>query len=185
MKDTPMQKLIKIASDSMIVWLAALGLAVGIGMLVYSVVSGPPSRSSLQTVEGTISEASRTTQTSRRTRTTSSYYEMTLRPVSGALEIKLRVPAIEMSEPDVRGLIGRTVRAEFDTERDVYVLSTGNREVLTYANTLERRKLSFAQYYVDGLAQIGAGSLLMLVGLFLGFRKLRKAEAAGAPTVGG
>lgn len=181
-----MQNIIKIASNSLLVMLAALGIIVGVGMLSYGAWMAPPSRASLQTVDGTITEASRTSRTSRRTRTTTSYFEMTLKPAGGAADLKLRVPTVEMSETDVRALIGRPVKAEFDSEKDVYVLRSGNAEVLTYQNTVERRNLSFKQYYVDGIALIIAGGALMLVGLLLGYRKLRK-EAAAAnsnPTQG-
>lgn len=180
-----MDNLIKIASNSLIVWLGALGLVVGFGMFGYSVITGPPTRASLQTVEGTISEASRVTRRSRRTGSTNSYFEMTLKPVAGAADLKLRVPTIEMAEPDVRSLIGRPVRAEFDSEQDVYVLRSGNREVLTFENTMERRKLSFRQYYVDGIALVIGGSVLLVIGFLLGLRKLRKQASAGGRTVEG
>lgn len=175
-----MDMIIKISRNSILVMLSALGLVVGIGMLGYSVFTGPPSRASLQTAEGTITEASRVTRTSRRTRTTSVYFEMTLRQANGAAELKLRIPNTEIAETDVRSLIGRPVRAEFDSEQDIYVLRSGAREVLTYENTLERRRLSFRQYYVDGIALTIASSLVMLLGFFLGYRKLRKEEAAAA-----
>jgi hypothetical protein len=174
-----MDYLITIVRNSYLAMLAGIGLAVGIGMLGYSVLSGPPSRASLQTVEGSISEASRVTRTSRRTRSTSTYYELTLKPTGGAADMKLRIPSVEIGETDVRSIIGRPVRAEFDSEQDVYVLTQGTREVLTFANTLERRKLSFRQYYVDGIALVIFSSLLGLLGLFLGHRRLRKQAAAG------
>lgn len=179
-----MNTLVKIARNSLIVTLSALGILAGIGMLGYSVLSGPPSRASLQTAEGTISEASRVTRKNRRSGATSAHFEMTLKPAGGAADLKLRVPAIEMAESDVRLLIGRPVRAEFDSEQDVYVLRTGNREVLTFENTLERRKLSFRQYYVDGIAAIVAGSVFLMIGLLLGYRKLRREAAGGAPAGG-
>lgn len=173
-----MNHLLNIIRLSNLVKLAGLGLAVGIGMLVYSVMSGPPSRASLQSVEGSVSEASRVTRTSRRTRSTESYFEMTLKPTGGAADLKLRIPSIEIAEPEVRSLIGRPIRAEFDSEKDVYVLSAAGREVLTYTNSLERRKLSFRQYYVDGIALTIFSALLGLIGLFLGHRKLKKQAAA-------
>ena len=54
-----MQDLIHIARNSWLVMLAALAIAVGLGMVAYGMMSGPPARSSLQVVEGTISEAPR------------------------------------------------------------------------------------------------------------------------------
>jgi phosphate/sulfate permease len=176
------QDLIHIARNSWIVMLAALAIVVGLGMIGYGMVSGPPARSSLQVVEGTITEASRVTRRSRRTGSTSSYYEMTLKPRLSATELKLRVPTIEMAESDVRALIGGPVRAEFDSEQDVYVLSSGNREVLTYANTLERRNLSLRQYHVDGIALMIAGGVALAIGFVLGYRRRRRelAEATAA-----
>lgn len=174
----PMRTIIAIARSSQIVLLAAVGFAIGIGMLGYSVLSGPPSRDSLQTVEGTITEASRTTRRSRRTGSTTSYYEMKLKPADGGAELKLRVPSIEMAETDVRSIITRRVKAEFDSEQDVYVLSSGNREVLTYKNSLERRNLNFRQYYVDGIAVMICSAGAMLIGFLLGYRKLRRETAA-------
>lgn len=175
-----MQDLIHIARNSWIVMLAALGIVVGVGMVGYGMMSGPPARSSLQVVEGTITEASRVTRRSRRTGASSSYYEMTLKPRLSATELKLRIPTIEIAESDVRSLIGGPVRAEFDSEQDVYVLSSGRREVLTYANTLERRNLNLRQYHVDGIALIIAGTVVMAIGFALGYRKRRRELADNA-----
>lgn len=173
-----MQDFIHIARNSWIVILAAVGILVGLAMVGYGLLSGPPARSSLQVVEGTISEASRVTRRSRRSGTTSSYYELTMRPRLSATELKLRVPTIEMAESDVRSLIGRPVRAEFDSEQDVYVLSSGSREVLTYANSLERRNLNLRQYHVDGIAIMSAGALALAIGFAIGYRKRRREVAA-------
>lgn len=174
-----MENLIKIARNSLVVWGAALCLAVGIGMIGYSAISSPPTRDSLQTAEGMISGASRVTRTSKRTRTTTSYYEMTLKLGTGTSDIKLRVPTIEIAESEVRALIGRVVKAEFDSEQDVYVLSQGGRELLTYTNSLVRRNLNLRQYHVDGIALVIAGIVLGVVGFFFGLRKLRKEAADG------
>ncbi len=176
-----MQTLFAIARSSWIVMLAAAGLLVGAGMIGYSLMSGPPSRASLQTIDGTITEASRTTRKNRRTGSTTSYYELTLKPANGSTELKLRIPTIEMAESDVRSLITRSVKAEFDSEQDVFVLSSGGREVLTYANSLERRNLNFRQYYVDGIAVMIGSACALVIGLVLAFRNLRRAGANGAP----
>lgn len=173
-----MNTLISIARNSLFVMAAAICLIVGAGMLGYSVISSPPSRESLQKVEGTISEASRVTRKSRRSGSTTSYYEMTLKPANGSAELKLRVPTIEMAESDVRSMIARPVKAEFDSEQDVFVLSSGTREVLTYKNSLERRNLNFRQNYVDGIALMIAGAVALLIGLLLGYRKHRREAAA-------
>jgi hypothetical protein len=173
-----MNTIITIVRNSWIVMLAAAGIVIGAGMVGYSVLSAPPARESLLVAEGTVTQASRITRKSRRSGSITSYYEMTLKPADGAAELKLRVPTIEMAESDVRSLITRAVKAEFDSEQDVYVLSSGNREVLTYKNSLERRNLNFRQYYVDGIALMIASALALVVGFFLGFRKLRKEAAA-------
>lgn len=175
-----MQSIIKIARDSLLVMIGGLALVVGLGMFGYSVVSSPPERASLQIVEGTISEASRVTRRSRRSGSTTSYFEMTMKPTDGAAELKLRVPTIEMAETDVRSILGRPVKAEFDSDKDVYALTSGTREVLTYKNSLERRHLNFKQYYVDGIVTMLGGGVLLLIGLLLGYRKLRKEAAAAS-----
>jgi hypothetical protein len=177
-KGTTVQNLFQIARNSWLVMLSALGILAGAGMVAYSAISGPPSRDSLQVVEGVVSEASRVTRKNRRTGNTTSYYEMNLKPAGGSSDLKLRVPTIEMAETDVRSLIGRPVKAEFDSEHDVYVLGTGNREVLTYKNSLERRNLNFRQYYVDGIALMIASAVGLLIGLLLAYRKLRQQSAA-------
>lgn len=175
-----MSTIIAIARKSLLVWLALLGLAVGTGMIGYAALSTIPARASLQTAEGVVSDASRVTRTSRRTRSTSVHYDITLRLSAGGAELKLRVPGNEIGETDVRSLIGRTVRAEFDSAQDVYVLRSGNREVLTYQNTVERRQLALRQYHVDGIALLLGSSLVMLLGFGLGYRKLRRQAAAQA-----
>ncbi len=172
-----MQTLFAIVRSSWIVMLAAAGLVVGAGMIGYSMLSGPPARASLQTVDGIVTEASRTTRKSRRTGATSSYYELTLKPANGSADLKLRIPSIEMAESDVRSLITRPVKAEFDSEQDVFVLASGGREVLTYANSLERRNLNFRQYYVDGIAVMIGSACALVIGLILAFRNLRRARA--------
>ncbi len=172
-----MQTLFAIVRSSWIVMLAAAGLMVGAGMIGYSMLSGPPARASLQTVDGVVTEASRTTRKSRRTGVTSSYYELTLKPANGSADLKLRIPSIEMAESDVRSLITRPVKAEFDSEQDVFVLASGGREVLTYANSLERRNLNFRQYYVDGIAVMIGSACALVIGLILAFRNLRRARA--------
>lgn len=174
-----MQDIIKIVRNSYLVMFSALGILIGAGMVVYGTISAPPTRESLQVVEGTITEASRVTRKKRRSGATTSYYEMTLKPKAGSADLKLRVPTIEMAETDVRSLLGRPVKAEFDSEQDVYVLSSGNREVLTYTNSLERRNLNFRQYHVDGIALMLGSGFFMVIGLLLGYRRHRKEVAAG------
>lgn len=178
-----MKSIITIARTSMIVMLAAIGVLAGAGMPGYSALSGPPSRASLQVTEGTITEASRTTRKNRRSGAITSYYEMTLKPANGAAELKLRVPSIEIAESDVRSLITRPVKAEFDSEQDVYALTSGNREVLTYKNSLERRNLNFRQYHVDGIALMAASAIVLFIGFLLGYRRLRRETASLATQV--
>ncbi len=176
-----MGSIIAIARKSFLVMISIIGLAVGLGMVGYAAWSAPHARASLQTAEGVVSDAARVSRTSRRTRSTSVHYNITLRPKDGGAELALQVPGNEIGETDVRSLIGRMVRAEFDSERDVYVLRSGNRDVLTYENTVERRNLALLQYHVDGIALLIGSSLVMLLGFLLGYRRLRReAAAAGA-----
>jgi hypothetical protein len=177
-KGSNVQNIVQIARGSWIIMLAALGIVIGAGMVAYSAFSGPPARESLQVVEGTITQASRVTRKNRRTGSITSYFEMTLKPANLKEDLKLRVPTIEMAESDLRSIINRPVRAEFDSEKDVYVLSSNNREVLTYKDSLERRHLNFRQYHVDGIALMIASAVALLIGFILGYRKHRRAASA-------
>ncbi|MFY8041236.1 MAG: hypothetical protein ACOVN4_16455 [Bosea sp. (in: a-proteobacteria)] len=62
------------------------------------------------------------------------------------------------------------------------MLRTGDREVLTFENSMERRKFNFRQYYVDGIALLTGGRVLLVIGFALGFWKRRKSAAARKPT---
>ena len=145
----------------------------------------PPSRASLHRLEGTLAEASRVTTTRRRTGTTTVNFQLTLQPAgaaagTGAEPVKLTIPAIEMAESDLRGMLGKTVLAEYDGERDVYALSVGGQEVLRYDQTLERRHLGFRQYHVDGIAILGASAVvLLLAGGWTAIRLRRDAARVG------
>lgn len=173
-----MTNVISLARSSLLASLAALGFVAGAGMTGYSLLAAPPGRADLQLVEGNITEASRVTRKNRRTGTATAFYELKLRPSTpGATPLKLRVPATEMAEADVRWLIGRMAKAEFDTEQDIFVLGSGARELLTYQESLTRRNLSYRQYYVDGIALMAGASVLLGVGLLIGYRRQRRATA--------
>ncbi|MCZ8258817.1 MAG: hypothetical protein O9333_01640 [Beijerinckiaceae bacterium] len=178
--------LAQIWKDSTLVKLAMLGLLVGLGFIGYGHLSGLPDRAELQVVDGTVTGASKVTKKRRKTGTTSIHYELTVKPQkAGEPELKLTIPEAEITEMSVRSIITRPVHAEFDSEKDVYVLSSGSRELLSYASTLERRKLGLRQYQVDGVAILAASSaVMMIMGGYTAFRIRRRrdpeADAAGA-----
>lgn len=176
--------LAQIWKDSTLVKLATLGLLIGLGFIGYGHLSGLPDRAALQVVDGTVTGASKITKKRRKTGTTSIHYELAVKPQKpGEPELKLTIPEAEISEMSVRSVITRPVHIEFDSEKDVYVLTSGTRELLTYASTLERRKLGLRQYQVDGIAILAASSTVMMVmGGYTAFRirRRREPEAASA-----
>ncbi|CAH0287184.1 hypothetical protein [Roseomonas sp. CECT 9278] len=170
--------IIAIIRASLIVKLALVGLAVGAGFVGYAAISAPPQRAALQTLEATLATAARETRTSRRSGSSTSQYRLTLRPgPAGQAEIVLTIPALEAAESEIRGAVGKTVRAEFAGADDVYVLAVGGREIVRYDSTAERRRLAYRQYEVDGVAILGGSLVALLVGGVLGWRRLRRSGA--------
>lgn len=170
--------LLQIWKESTLVKLMALAFLVGLGFIAYGQFSGLPSRANLQKVEGVVSEASKVTKKRRRSGTTTVTYELTVKPDKpGFADLKLTIPAVETSETDIRSIISRQIQAEYDSESDVYVLTSGGRQILTYEATIERRKLGLRQYHVDGIAILIGSSVLLLIGAGWTFFKLRRRSA--------
>jgi hypothetical protein len=170
--------IIAIFRASLLVKLALAGLLTGIGFVSYAAVSTPPARAGLQGLEATVVSAARETRTSRRTGTSTSRYRLTLRPgPAGRDEVALTIPAIVVADSDIRGAIGKRVRAEYADTDDVYVLAIGGREILRYESSAERRRLGYEQYRVDGIAILGGSLALLLAGGGLTWRRLRRTAA--------
>lgn len=177
-----MPLLIEIVRESSIVKWMALVFVVGLGFIAYGQFSGLPARSSLTSVEGVVTGATKVTKTRRRTGTMTVTYELALKPgKAGEPDLKLVIPANEIAESDIRSIITRPVKAEFDSESDVYVLSSGGRELLKYEAAIASRKLGLRQYHVDGIAMLIGSSVLAVLGaLWTLFRLRRRAAQSGS-----
>ncbi len=157
-----------IVRASLFVKLALAGLLLGIGFVGYSAVSAPAERASLQRLESTLASATRVTRTSRRSGSTTSYYQLTLRPgPAGAEEIRLTVPVAEASESDIRTVMGKRVRA-----------SAGGMQIVRFEQVVERRRSGYRQYKVDGVAIILGSALVLLVAGGLTWRRLGRQAVA-------
>jgi hypothetical protein len=176
-----MRTLIAIWNESSVVKWMALVFVVGLGFIGYGQLSGLPSRTSLTSVEGTVTGASKVTKKRRRTGSMTVTFELALRPSkAGEAEMKLVIPANEIGETDVRSVIGKVVRAEFDSESDVYVLMSAGRELLKYESAIESRKLGLRQYHVDGIAMLlGSSAVGGIMALITFFRLRRRAAQQG------
>lgn len=176
-----MQTLIAVLRASKLVKIALLGLLLGAGLAAYGQSARVPPRASLQSIEATVAGATQITRTRRRSGTTSTEYELRLKPAqAGAAEVRLTIPAGDIGEPQIRLLLGRPVRAEFDRENDVYVLSQGGREVLGYERSVARRKVEYRQFVVGGTWLLGGSAVLLLVAGLLTWRRLTRTAAAPA-----
>lgn len=154
-----------------------LALVVGAGLMLYSRTAALPERSQLQVAEGIVTTASKITKTSRKRGTTSITFELSVNTGAGD-PLKLTIPAEEIIQQDVVSVIGKRIRAEYDAENDVYVLAGPGREIVTYENTLRRRGWALKDKGHMGMAAGGLGALLLLIGLPLAWRRLRREKLA-------
>ncbi|MFY3386179.1 hypothetical protein [Paracidovorax sp. MALMAid1276] len=171
---------------------AWLLLLAGPGLIALSVYSGwkadgdhaYTARESLETVTGTVTQASEVTVKRKRRSTTKQYYEITVQPdAPGAEPRKLR---IDHSTPQqlVGNLIDEKVTALVDSSDNslVYEVSVGSTAVISYATTQQRLQ---AEATSSAQSFSGAGLwifavLLTLVGAagVWSNRKLRAAHGA-------
>lgn len=159
-----------------------LGIALGAVLMAYSAAFGLPARSSLNTVDGTVAEATRITRTATRrgqgARVTGVDFVLSIAKPGGGEPIKLSIPSDEITQDQVVALIGKPVKAEYDGERDVYALSSQGREVISY-NTAWKKRADAIQVWAErGKFFLALAVPLALVGWPLGARKRRKQAAA-------
>jgi hypothetical protein len=170
-------------------WTGRIGLLLTVAGSVLMVIAGQiglPSRSSLGTVEGTVTEATQVTRTATRrgqgARVTGVHFVITIVPARGGEAVKLSMPSDEISREQVVSVIRRQVKAEYDGERDVYALTSEGRTVISYDETWRKRSSAIQVWAERGKFLLGLGIPLALIGWPLGQRKLRKAAAQGVGT---
>ncbi|QCK86591.1 hypothetical protein E8L99_12905 [Phreatobacter aquaticus] len=158
------------------------GLAVGAVLLAYGSWNALPARAALKTAAGPVTEAVQYTRTSVRRSiqtVTSVDFMLTIGVPGAAAPVKLSIPSTEITRVQVASLINQQVKAEYDSEGDVYALSSQGLDVITYETTLAARTSAIQKWAERGKVFIALGVPLILVGWPLGARKRRKQQAAG------
>jgi hypothetical protein len=167
----PLQVLVK---RSVLLKYGLLGVAAGIGLAIWGFASDQsmPERAALQTIEGQITKATQIT-TKRKRGGESVRYELV---VKGAAPepITLSIPQKEISEAQVRSIMPTRIKAEFDAENDVYVLSSNGQSVLTYDNSVKNRKDGNQTLEIMGGSLAGFSTLIAAIGFMWTRRKVRK-----------
>lgn len=155
-------KLVQLIKMSKLALWGLLAIVGGIGAFGYAKLHALPEEAQLQVVDGRIEKATKVT-TRRRRSGESVSYEMVVKKVGDGTEIKLSMPAAEISEAQVRTVLNaQRMQAKFDAENDVYVLVADGRPLITYAATRARR-ISSDKTMADIGAGVGAGGLLLLL----------------------
>jgi hypothetical protein len=151
-----------------------LGVAAGIGLAIWGFASDQsmPERAALQSIEGQITKATQIT-TKRKRGGESIRYEL---EVKGAAPepIKLSIPQKEISEAQVRAILPTRVKAEFDAENDVYVLTSNGRPILTYEGSVKSRQDGNRGLEIMGGALAGFSGLVAGIGFLWTRRKIGK-----------
>jgi len=165
-------------------WTGRIGLVllvIAALLTAYASSSGLPSRSSLSTVEGRVMEATQITHTKGRrgqaASVTSVDFQLAIQAPGSTDTVKLTIPSNEITRAQVTALINERVRAEYDGERDVYALSSGGKEVITYDASWNKRATAIQVWAERGKLFFGLAIPLVLIGWPLGARKRRKQAA--------
>jgi hypothetical protein len=155
-----------------VVILGLLTAGVG-GILISASQEQLPERAALNRAEGMLDGATKITRGRSRTVT----YELEVKSANGAI-VKLTLPEREISEDQVKRLLGRPLVAMYSGEKDVWELSSGPTKIITYDQTRERR-LETQAFEAAAGPYVGAGGLVVsLVGLAWGLRRRRTAVTA-------
>jgi hypothetical protein len=155
----PFQVLVK---HSAMLKYGLLGVIGGLGLTIFGLVSdnSMPERSALQKIEGEITEATKITTKGRRSGT-SVKYKLAVTGAGGTTAT-LTIPEGEITEFQVRSIMPTRIAAEYDSESDVYVLSSNGKPVFTYEQAVAKRHDN--NRFLEGAGLLGA----LLAGLIAG-----------------
>ncbi len=131
-----------------------------------------PERTALKQVTGVLDGAVKMT----RRRSGSVRYELEIKTASGEL-VKLTLPEREISENQVKGLLGRPISAKYGGTKDVWELTSGTATIIDYEATRRSRQETQAIEAEFGPYVGGGGLLVALLGVFWLLRLRRTAEA--------
>jgi hypothetical protein len=138
-----------------------------------------PQRAALSQAAGVLDRATKIT----RGRTHSVSYDIEIKSADG-FAVKLTVPERDITEEQVRSLLGRPVVALFGgttrDAKDVWELSAGGRTIVPYEQTRQRR-IELQAFEAASAPYLGGGGLaVLLTGVLWMLRRRRTAAAAGA-----
>jgi hypothetical protein len=151
-----------------------LGIAAGIGLAIFGFASDQsmPERAALQKIEGEITKATQIT-TTRKRGGQSVRYELVIKGASPE-PVTLSIPQKEISEAQVKSILPTKIAAEYDSENDVYVLTSNGRPVISYENAVKSRQDNNNSLEIIGAIISVLSAMLAGIAFWWTRRKLRK-----------
>jgi hypothetical protein len=130
-----------------------------------------PERAALSQAAGVLDSATKVT--SGRTRRVT--YNLEIKNADGEL-IKLTLPERDISEEQVRSLLGRPIAALYNGTEDVWELSTGGTTVIQYEKSRQNR-IELQAFEAETAPYLGGGGLVLsLMGVFWLIHRRRTAR---------
>ena len=143
--------------------LAGLG-AMGLGIsFLFTDPADQPAKSTLKQVAGVLDGATKIT--TKRRSGTSVDYELEIKPGTGE-SAKFKLPEREISEAQVKALLGRPISILSSASSDVWELQSGDVKVIEYEATKQRRIKSQEELKAAGPYVAGVGLLTSIIGMF-------------------
>jgi hypothetical protein len=135
-----------------------------------------PERAALSQAAGVLDRATKVTQ--GRSRSVS--YDLEIKSANG-YAVKLTVPERDITEEQVKSLLGRPIVALFGgttrNANDVWELSAGGKTIVQYERTRQRR-IELQEIAAVSAPFLGGGGLMVsVIGVLLVFRRRRTAAA--------
>jgi hypothetical protein len=155
--------------------LVVLGVLImnGAGILIALSQTEVPERAALSQVAGVLDRVVKVT----RGRTHRVSYDLEIKRANGEL-VKLTLQEHEISEEQVKNLLGQPIVALFSGTSDVWELSTGTTMVIQYEQTREQH-VEMQAFEAEAAPYLGGGGLAVsLIGVLWLFRRRRTAVAA-------
>jgi hypothetical protein len=149
-------------------------LIIGLGVFVTRLgYEDLPQRAALKQVSGLLDRVLEITSR----RGNSVKYELEIKTTDGEL-VRLTLPEREISQEQVRSLLGRDIFAMYNGTKDVWELASGDMKIIDYELTRQRRKETRAIEAEFGPYVAGSGLLVSLFGVLWLFRRRRTAITA-------
>lgn len=113
------------------------------------------------------------------TGSSSTVYELGIRDAKGQLR-KLNLDGGWVSRDALEGAMGRPVTAEVEGGTSIMAMSSQNKPILLYENSVKTYEAATKSYRDMGAPMIMFGLPLLLIGFFLKRRSLNKAARAAS-----